>query len=62
MPLQRTPLETLALQLGEAINDDVAAWGIEHERDGQVVLMITYRDGTTVEWTGRVTNGERDVA
>lgn len=62
MPLVRSPLESAALMLGENLGKAVAGWGIEHERDGQVVLMFTMPDGTTYEFTGRVASGERDVA
>jgi hypothetical protein len=62
MPRVLTELERVAVQLGEAVTDDVAAWGLEHEREGVVLLFVTTRDGLTVEFAGRVVPGVgRDV-
>jgi hypothetical protein len=63
MPIIRTPLEMLAYQLGEAINDDVAAWGVDspYRNSTAVVLTITTRDGRTYEWVGVEVPREGDV-
>jgi hypothetical protein len=53
VPEVRTDLEELALQLGEALNDDVAAWDLAREQHGQVKLLLTTRDGKAYEFEGR---------